>query len=249
MSIFNNIMGSSEYDEKLVKQWISMYGALPRMQIKCLLNKNKDSDATNLIKYLVKKGELYEQEGGVFLALDPRQRKSERVIKALWVLIQYRDRVKPDEHYPAEFPSELYFLKDNQEYEIFVLNKGEEFKLMHLKRRENVRYIIVVPNVEASYITSLQVPDIEYIYATVSYGCSGEALVNFFSPTQKQENQSDDTITEEDYYEEMEDTVEEYCEENTEDFCDTFEEKTDEEEGDDPDVLTTNFDEEDDENV
>lgn len=256
MSIFNNISGSVEYDEKLIKQWLSMYGALPRMQIKKLLNKDKDSEATNLIKGLVKRGELYEQESGVFLALDPRQRMSERIIKALWVLIYYRNKVEPDNHYPADFPSEIYFLKDNQEYEIFVLNKGEEFKLHHLKRREGVRYIIVVPTIDESYIATLTIPDVEYIYATVSYGCSGEAQVNLYAPTKVASKLQD---TQEENDENCEPPAV-YDEESNGDFDKDFYEPSDnisdenecenseensEEIPEDAEVLTTDFDGED----
>lgn len=190
MKFFTNVTANLEYKESLIKQWISQYGALPRMQIKKMLNEDKDSSATNIIRNLVRRGELYEQEGGVFLALDPRQRKSERTIKALWVLIEYSDRVKPDEHYPAEFPSELYFIgkKDDspnspsQEYEILVLEHGEEFKLRHLKQNQGVRYIIVVPTIEDSYLAQLVVPDVEFLFATVTYGCSGEAKIDVYKP-------------------------------------------------------------------
>lgn len=251
MGIINSIIGSVDYDERLVKQWISMYGALPRMQIKKLLNKSNDNVAKNIIKHLVLRGELYEQESGVFLALDPRQRKNERVIKALWVLIHYREKVKPDEHYPAEFPSEIYFLKDNQEYEIFVLNKGEELKLLHLKRRENVRYIIVVPTIEESYISQLTIPNIEYLYATVSYGCSGEAEVQFYIPTKKVNEPCDDEETNDENYEPC-NACDEESYENTENIfdetVDTNEEEIGEEIPEDSDVIITAFEEGEDEN-
>lgn len=190
MRFFDNITANLDYKESLIKQWISQYGALPRMQIKKMLNEDKDSSATNIIRNLVRRGELFEQEGGVFLALDPRQRKSERVIKALWVLIDYSDRVKPDEHYPAEFPSEIYFIgkkddspnSESQEYEILILEHGEEFKLRHLKQHQGVRYIIVVPTIDDSYLAKLVVPDIEFLFATVTYGCSGEAEIKFYNP-------------------------------------------------------------------
>lgn len=240
MSIFNSISGSVEYDERLVKQWLSMYGALPRMQIMKLLNKNKISDATNLIKGLVRRGELYEQDGGVFLALDPRQRMSERIIKALWVLIYYREKIEPDNHYPADFPSEIYFLKDNQEYEIFVLNKGEEFKLNHLKRREGVRYIIVVPTIEESYISSLAIPNIEYIYATVDYGCSGEAQVRLYVPTQKVNKSHDNEEVEKDF-----EDNEEVIDEPSEDISNGISDENGEEISEDEEVLITDFDSED----
>lgn len=264
MGIFNSIAGSVEYEERLVKQWISMYGALPRMQIKQLLNKDKDSEATKLIKNLVLRGELYEQVGGVFLAVDPRQRRSERIIKALWVLIHYRNKIRPDEHYPAEYPSEIYFLKgkqDNkQEYEILVLEKGEEFKLRHLRTNSNVKYIIVVPTIEESYISTIEVPDIQYIFATVTYGCSGEAEVELWKPNKVQtpaveEPPVEEQPVEEPYYDEYDNSYDGYYEENDEandEGCDEnvgpADENFSEEEPTDTDIITTEFGEEDDEN-
>lgn len=281
MRFFNNITANLEYKESLIKQWISQYGALPRMQIKKMLNEDKDSSATNIIRNLVRRGELFEQEGGVFLALDPRQRKSERVIKALWVLIDYSDRVKPDEHYPAEFPSEIYFIgkkddseySENQEYEILVLEHGEEFKLRHLKQNQGVRYIIVVPTIDDSYLAQLVVPDIEFLFATVTYGCSGEAEIKFYNPrnikkeepvyieNSEQHNEiSDDFSSDdglcfdcngEDDYDEADENYDEDDDNSEEDETDT-EEKIDEEvtenSEENEEEFVTEFDDEDSEN-
>ena len=43
---------------------------------------------------------------------------------AVWVLLQFIDRVEPLAHYPATYPSQLFFLKENTGYEIVVLYEG-----------------------------------------------------------------------------------------------------------------------------
>ena len=259
MRFFNDITANLEYKEGLIKKWISQYGSLPRMQIKKMLNEDKDSSATNIIRNLVKRRELFEQEGGVFLSLDPRQRKSERVIKALWVLIDYSDRVRPDEHYPADYPSEIYFIgkkddsanSNSQEYEIIILEQGEEFKLRHLKQNQGVRYIIVVPTVEDSFLSKLVVPDVEFLFATVTYGCSGEAKIEYYNPRNIKKPDPVYIENDENYYEnsdEYEPDESELCIPSEEEYSVAVEEESDENEDENIDEDDASDDENDEEN-
>lgn len=70
------------------------------------------------------------------------------MILAVWVLLKFIDSVDPMAHYPATYPSQIFFLKDNVGYEIVVLYEGEQ----HLSRLlvpqdEDTKYIFVLPNI------------------------------------------------------------------------------------------------------
>lgn len=165
-------------DELNVIKWLSQYGALPRRQIINLLNKPKESTSQKIIRNLLVRGEIVEQEAGYFYALDNYQKVNERTVTAVWVLLHYADKVKADAHYRASFPAELYFLMDNQDYEIIVLYEDEEYKLRHLNKSNGTKYIIVVPNLEIA--KKLPLLDVPHLFATVNYGCTGEPKINFF---------------------------------------------------------------------
>ena len=63
--------------------------------------------------------------GGYYLALDGLCKPDQRTILAVWVLLRFIDYVDPMAHYPAVYPSQIFFLKENTGYEIVVLYDGE----------------------------------------------------------------------------------------------------------------------------
>lgn len=56
----------------------------------------------------------------------------------MWVLLRYIDKVEPMAHYPAVYPSQIFFLKDNIGYEIVTLYDGEEHLLKFLQQAMKV---------------------------------------------------------------------------------------------------------------
>ena len=72
-------------------------------------------------------------------------RPDQRIILAVWVLLKFIDYVDPMAHYPAVYPSQLFFLKENIGYEIVVLYEGEQSQLRLLQPQEDLKYIIIVP--------------------------------------------------------------------------------------------------------
>lgn len=50
-------------------------------------------------------------------------------------------------HYPATYPSQIFFLKENCGYEIVVLYEGEQSLLRLLQPQEDLKYIIVLPHI------------------------------------------------------------------------------------------------------
>ena len=119
------------------------------------------------------------QNIGYYLALDPMSKPDQRVILAVWVLLRYIDKVEPMAHYPAVYPSQIFFLKDNIGYEIVTLYDGEEHLLRLLRPEDDLKYIIIVPTITMA--ANLKLPKAPCIFATVDYNGRDEPDITFYS--------------------------------------------------------------------
>ena len=99
-------------DEQYVVKWLSQYGALPKTQIIRMLQKPPHT-AEKILKNLKKQMQISDVGGGYYLGLDPMCHPDQRTILAVWVLLKFIDYVEPMAHYPAVYPSQLFFLKEN----------------------------------------------------------------------------------------------------------------------------------------
>lgn len=165
-------------EEMLVLQWLSQYGVLTRKQLVRMLQK-PEATAERLIKSLKKQMRVAEISGGYYIGLDPMCRPDQRSILAIWVLLRFIDQVEPMAHYPASYPSQLFFLKDNIGYEIVVLYEGEGSNLRLLQPDEELKYIIVVPHI--SMAQSLRLPKAQCLFATVDYNGEDEPQITFYT--------------------------------------------------------------------
>ena len=116
-------------DEQYIIKWLSQYGTLTKTQVIRLLKDKPVSTAEKIIRNL-KRDMRITDVGGYYLALDEMCKPDQRLIIAVWVLLQFIDQVEPLAHYPAVYPAQIFFLKENVGYEIVVLYDGEQ----HLMR-------------------------------------------------------------------------------------------------------------------
>ena len=164
-------------DEQNVVKWLSQYGALTKTQVIKMLQKPK-STAEKIINNLHKELMISNVGGGYYLGLDRMERPDQRTIIAVWVLLKFIEYVDPMAHYPAVYPSQLFFLKENTGYEIVVLYDGEGANLKLLQPDEDLKYIIVVPHI--SMAKNLKLPKAPCLFATVDYKGADEPEVNFY---------------------------------------------------------------------
>lgn len=165
-------------DEIHVVKWLSQYGALPKQQLIRMLQKPKNT-AEKILKNLKREAMIADVCGGYYLGLDALCRPDQRNIIAVWVLLKYIQMVDPMAHYPAVYPSQLFFLKENTGYEIVVLYDGEENLLRLLQPSDDLKYIIVLPVI--SMAERLRLPNAPCIFATVDYRGDDEPEVTFYS--------------------------------------------------------------------
>lgn len=165
-------------DEQNVIKWLSQYGALPKTQILKMLKKPPQT-AEKILRNLKKELRIVDVSGGYYIGLDSMCQPEQRLIQAIWVLLKFIDQVEPMAHYPAVYPSQLFFLKENVGYEIVVLYEGEQNLLKLLQPQEDLKYIIVVPNISMS--SSMRLPNSPCLFATVEFHGEEEPEVIFYT--------------------------------------------------------------------
>lgn len=165
-------------DEQYVVRWLSQYGALPKSQLMRMLRKPPQT-AEKILRNLKKQMRAADVAGGYYMGLDPMCQPDQRTILAVWVLLKFIDCVDPMAHYPAAYPSQIFFLKENVGYEIVVLYEGERQLLKLLQPQEELKYIIVLPHIAMA--ESLRRPDAPCLFATVDFQGEEEPEVTFYS--------------------------------------------------------------------
>lgn len=166
-------------DEQYIIKWLSQYGPLTKTQVIRLLKDKPVSTAEKIIRNLKRELRIADV-GGYYLALDEMCKPDQRLILAVWVLLQFIDQVEPLAHYPAVYPAQLFFLKENVGYEIVVLYDGEQHLTRLLQPQEDdMKYIIVVPHI--SMAQSLYLPKVPCLYATVDFEGQEEPHITFYS--------------------------------------------------------------------
>jgi hypothetical protein len=151
---------------------------MTRAQVIKMLQKPEQT-ALKIIRNLVREQRIAELYNGDILAIDELCKVNGKMDMAIWVLAQFADKVKPLAHYPATYPSQLFFLKQNMGYEVVVLLAGEEHLARLLPASTEVKYIFVVESVEM--ITRIPLPEATCLFATVEHQEHGEPLVHFYS--------------------------------------------------------------------
>lgn len=167
-------------DEQYVIKWLSQYGALPKAQIIRLLRDKPPETAEKILRNLKRERRIADVGDGYYLGLDPLSKPDQRLILAVWVLLKFIDYVDPLAHYPATYPAQLFFLKENIGYEIVVLYDGEQrlSKLLH-PQDDEMKYIFVVPNLQMAARMSL--PRAACLFATVEFQGEAEPEILFYS--------------------------------------------------------------------
>ena len=100
-------------DEKNVLRWLTQYGPLQKGQLVKLLNIESLKTCGRILKNLRKSYNVVDLDQGRYYTTDPFARPDSRMITAVWVLIKFASEIDPHAHYPAEIPSQIFFLKEN----------------------------------------------------------------------------------------------------------------------------------------
>lgn len=175
-------------DEQYVIKWLSQYGALTKTQVIRLLRDKRPATAEKIIKNLKRQMRIADIAGGYYLGMDPMVQPDQRIILAVWVLLKFIDKVEPMAHYPAVYPSQLFFLKEDMGYEIVVLYDGEQHLARLLQPQDELKYIFVIPHI--SMAQELRLPNAPCLFSTVDFNGQDEPEVTFYSGGTKHGNET-----------------------------------------------------------
>jgi len=165
-------------DELYVLHWLNQYGALAKDQVIRLLGDKPTKTTEGIIRGLKRQLLVSETSNSYYLGLDPMVKPDQRIISAVWVLLRFVDRIEPMAHYPATYPSQIFFLKGDIGYEIVVLYEDEQHLIRLLQPEEDLKYILVLPNIQMA--RRLKLPKAPCLFATVDYAGRSEPEVNFY---------------------------------------------------------------------
>lgn len=169
-------------EEKLILNCLSIYGCLRWEQLLKLINNKPKETAEKILLGLKKRQYVIEDESG-YAKLDPRTEPDQKTIAAFWILLEQMPKITANAHYAANYPSEIFFLKDNTQYEILALNPNEEnlIKMLFLENRYNsdseediMKYIIIVPDTDTienclKNIPQAVIDNKQVLFTTVEY--------------------------------------------------------------------------------
>lgn len=167
-------------DERHVIKWLSQYGALTKTQVIRLLRDKTPETAEKILRNLKREHQISDVAGGYYLALDGLCKPDQRTILAVWVLLRFIDYVDPMAHYPAVYPSQIFFLKENTGYEIVVLYDGEQHLSKLLQPQDDeMKYIFVLPNIAMA--SQMMLPKAPCLFATVNFAGQEEPDITFYT--------------------------------------------------------------------
>ena len=166
-------------DEHNVFMWLSQYGTLTRTQVMRLLRDKPPKTAGKIIRNLKRQLLITESSDSFFISADPPSKPDPRMISAVWVLLRFIDGDKPVEHYPADYPAQIFFLKNNIGYEIVVIYDGEQHLTRLLQPEDGLKYIIVAPNIQV--LQECKLPKAPCLLATVEDNGGDDPGVTFYS--------------------------------------------------------------------
>lgn len=166
-------------EERLIIKWLSQYGALSKKQLIALLHQKPPDTAGRIISNLIRSRRIFKLQGGIYLGSDPIGDIDQRMITAVWILTRFIRSVDSEAHYPAEHPAQLFFLKEDVGYEVVVIYEHEQHLVRQIRPQENMKYIIVVPDL--AMVPLLILPDAPCLFATVEPTEENEVSVTFYS--------------------------------------------------------------------
>lgn len=165
-------------EEDEIMYCLQQFGILKREQIIRLIKKNR-SVTEKIINNLIKAHFVFED--GEYIALTPNASKERdsKLLMAFWVLTEFKDQLNPKDYYRAEYPAQIFFIKNDQEYEIVSFKPSDEHIVSILLNKaqisKDIHYIFAV---DSESMLS-QIPKMPNEYK-VDYAVVKNGKVNFY---------------------------------------------------------------------
>ena len=165
-------------DERTIMYCLSQYESISMEQAIRFLHRKPNQTAQKIIRSLRKQHRISFLKGGSYIGAAPVSKAAPKTEAAIWVLLRYIDQIGPMDHRKADYPSQIYFIRNRSAYEIIVLGEGEQQLTSLLHPRDEIKYIIIVP--DERMISTVRLPNAPCMFATVTYGDGDAPEVSFY---------------------------------------------------------------------
>ncbi len=161
--------GQSKEELLEIKQLLKEYRVLHTEQLYAWFSDKERPVVSNMLSYLRRVGQLVNDPSGRLLALNtPELAKGldEKRIAAFWVLTKFAGQV--EYHACGEYPVQLFFFMEGEEYEIVYVpygNEGIMGALFSQRERSGAHILVIVESPEQ--IEMLEIPGADW-FCTVA---------------------------------------------------------------------------------
>jgi hypothetical protein len=124
-------------EEEEIIYCLQQFGTLRHEQIISFINKDH-SVTEKIIQSLIKSCYIFETGNkSEYLSTVPDNGHDvdQRTIMAFWVMIQFSDGIRPHDYYAENMPFQIFFIKDEIQYEIAVYQSGDELLAAIIENR------------------------------------------------------------------------------------------------------------------
>lgn len=167
-----NYSGQDKEELLEIKQLLKEYRVLCAEQLYAWFSEKDRRMVGNMLSYLRRSGQLVSDPSGALLALNKPELakgRDEKRIAAFWVLTKFAGRV--EYHACGEYPSQLFFFMEGEEYEIVYVPYGGEGLMNALFARwekEGARILVIVESPEQ--IEGLEIPGADWFCTVAADG-------------------------------------------------------------------------------
>lgn len=187
-------------DDMKVMDCINEYGALKAEQMREYMKNLDDATYERTIYDLQKKQYLYCTDDMMFA--DRRTPVDDKMIMAFWVFLRVfknSPTIRHNTHCRGPHIAQIFFLKDNVEYQIVVFNENDLCLVNMLLKNRNLnylKYIIVVPKLalakEVLKRCRAMEMDNEFTFALFTYRKDARHAIRFVRPDVHGEEETHD---------------------------------------------------------
>lgn len=145
---------SIEHDNirKTVTLLLEKYGALPAPLLRKLFCDVNEDTYNESIQYLLRRNDVVFISALDRICLNKKQDLKRKAVSALWVYSSFSDDLDMRICGVAQFPSQMFFLKKENEtyntYEIAVFEQGDEIFVGNLNLNDCDKCFVVIPSKE-----------------------------------------------------------------------------------------------------
>lgn len=156
-------------EEREIVRVVSAYKVLHRSQVQRLFPKKSSGTVDNMLRKLARSKRVFVdwQNGFVAAGNEMFGTLNQAAVKSFWLLLEFIDKVTY--HTPTEFPAQIFFITEKDNFEIIYVADGQEAAVNAFFLKPNsqdiCKRLVIVDDI--SQIQHLHIPAVS-AYTTVT---------------------------------------------------------------------------------